>query len=142
MILRMSEIELEYTGELTTHCVHKESGAEITMDGPKDIGGPGKHFSPTDLTAASLGGCMLTLLGMQAKRLGVDVKGTKARVRKEYSPTPPRRIKTIRVEIFCPQEFDQEVTQALISAMASCPVHFSLHPEVEQQIEYHWGKAL
>ena len=137
----MSKIELEYLGDLQTHCTHEDSGAEITVDAPKEVGGAGAYFAPTDLLAASLGACMLTLMGLAAKRFGVDVKGTKVSVRKEMRTSPPGRVKTIWISIYCPKEFNEEVTKNLITAMKTCPVHQSLHPDVEQKIEYFWGRS-
>ena len=73
----MTHIKVSYTGDFETEC-HHESGALVRTCPPKDLGGSGKNFSPTDLLAASLASCMLTLMGMTAKKMGFDLHGATA----------------------------------------------------------------
>ena len=135
----MAGVDVWFEGELSTRCVHEESGAEIFTDAPKDNKGLGRVFSPTDLVAASLGSCVLTLFGIVAKRLNLDLKGTRAHVTKEMQSAPLRRIGALTVEIYCPQTFAPEVVEKLIKAVETCPVHHSLHPDIVQTFVYHWG---
>ena len=98
----MTEIDIWYEGDLSTRCVHSDNKAEVLTDAPKDNQGLGRVFSPTDLFAASLGSCMLTLMGIAAKRLNIDIKGMRANVTKEMASAPARRIGKLKVEFFCP----------------------------------------
>ena len=66
----MVEVVIEYSGELHTRAVHGPSRAEIETDAPTDNHGKGERFSPTDLVAAALGSCMLTVMGILAERHG------------------------------------------------------------------------
>lgn len=137
----MTEIDIWYEGDLATRAVHSDNQAEIRTDAPKDNQGLGRVFSPTDLFAASLGSCMLTLMGIGAKKLQVDIRGTRAKVTKEMAAAPLRRIGKLRVEFFCPHSLSQDVIDKLIRLAETCPVHQSLHPDVICEFIYHWGTA-
>ena len=137
----MSDIRIQYLDELSTRCVLEDSGAEIITDAPKDNFGRGQMFSPTDLVAASLGSCVLTLIAIVAKKLSVDVSHMSAIVEKEMAAKPYRRIGKITVKVHCPRSFSEDIQQKLEKAGRECPVHHSLHPEIIQQIEFSWGSA-
>ncbi len=136
----MAEIDIFYEGDLATRVVHLENGAEIATDAPKDNQGLGRFFSPTDLLAVSLGSCALTLMGIAARRLQIDLKGLRARVTKEMQTAPVRRIGRVTIELYCPQRFGEEVTRKLSHAAENCPVTLSLHSDVVQTFIYHWGQ--
>ncbi len=135
----MAGVDVWYEGSLSTRCVHLDTQAEIVTDAPLDNQGLGRVFSPTDLLAASLGSCVLTLMGMVAKRLQLELKGTRAHVTKEMLSSPSRRIGALTVEVYCPYTFAPDVVEKLIKAAETCPVHHSLHPEIVQTFKYHWG---
>jgi putative redox protein len=137
----MTEIEIWYEGDLSTRCVHSENGTEIFTDAPKDNQGLGRVFSPTDLFAASLGSCMLTLMGIAAKRLNVDLKGTRVKVTKEMASAPARRLGKITLQFFCPIRPSEEAIAKFIQMAENCPVHKSLHPDIIIDASYHWGSA-
>ncbi len=135
----MAQIEITYEGDLATRCVHSENKAEILTDAPKENKGQGRVFSPTDLFAASLGSCMLTLMGIAAKGLQIDIQGMRATVSKEMTSVPSRRISKLCVAFSCPHRFSDEVTAKLIHAAEHCPVHHSLHPDIVLEFTYSWG---
>jgi putative redox protein len=137
----MVHIDIWYEGELSTRCVHAQNGAEIVTDAPKDNQGLGRVFSPTDLFAASLGSCMLTLMGIAAKRLHVDLKGMRARVDKEMAASFFRRIGKLKVAFICPHAVSEEIAAKLVQAAETCPVHKSLHPDIVLEFTYRWGPA-
>lgn len=134
----MTQIKIFYLGDLRTECTH-ESGMKIFTDAPKDNQGKGENFSPTDLLAASLGTCMMTLMGIVARKLGVDLKGMSAEVIKEMANTPHRRIGTLRVRIYSSFSPDSATREKLEKAALECPVHHSLHPDVKIETEFVWG---
>lgn len=134
----MVKIKAAYLGDSKIDCTH-ESGAVIQTDIPKDIGGDGKLFSPTDLFAASLGTCMLSLMGLAAKKVGFDLKGATAEIEKIMSTSPPRKIAKIVVRIRCPKAADAEIQAKLEQAALHCPVHLSLHPDIQEEIDFVWG---
>ena len=137
----MAKIDIYYTGNLSTRSVHSENGAEIVTDAPKDNQGRGEMFSPTDLVGAALGSCVLTLIGIAAQKLKVDISGIRAEVEKEMVAKPARRIGKITVSVSCPRDFSADIKSQLEKAGSLCPVHHSLHPEIIQEFHFSWGKA-
>ncbi len=111
----------------------------MLTDAPKDNMGEGAHFSPTDLVGTALGTCMLTIMGIVAQRDDIDLSGTTARVVKEMSASPPRRIASLTVEIRVPRQLTEEQQQKLRNAALTCPVHKSLHPDVAVPVEFVFG---
>ncbi len=136
----MIKIDIYYEGNLRTRCVHAENKSEIQTDAPKDNMGKGELFSPTDLVAAALGSCVATLMGIMANKLKVDLTGLRLTVEKEMAHTPSRRLGRIVLHIYCPQTFDAEVKRKLEIAGSQCPVHQSLHPDIQQEFFFHWGE--
>lgn len=126
----MVEILIEYEGGLHCSAQHGPSKTRISTDAPVDNQGRGESFSPTDLFATSLGTCMMTIMAIYAQKHGVDLKGTKVRVEKHMKENP-RRIGRLVVEMTIPASLDENRKRALEAAALSCPVHKSLHPEIE-----------
>ena len=135
----MVAIQVEYQGDLHCKAVHGPSGTELSTDAPKDNQGRGESFSPTDLVATALGTCMLTIMGIMARTLAIDIAGTSATVEKEMTATAPRMIQSLTVKIHVPHSLSSEDQQKLERAAHTCPVHKSLHPDVQTPIEFTWG---
>lgn len=135
----MVAIQIEYQGDLHCKAVHGPSGTELPTDAPVDNQGRGESFSPTDLVATALGTCMLTIMGIAARTLNIDITGTQATVKKEMTTTAPRRIESLTVNIHVPHALSAEDRQKLERAAHTCPVHKSLHPDVKTPIEFTWG---
>jgi putative redox protein len=132
-------IDIRYEGETVCALVH-ESGALIETCAPKDIGGEGNRFSPTDLVAAGLASCILTTVAMWAQRQGWDLSGATAHVSKEMTTTAPRRIARLATNLTIPPGALPETERERAETIAhGCPVHKSLHPEVDAPIEFVWG---
>jgi len=134
----MVEISIKYLGDLRCEARHEPSGTVITTDAPVDNEGRGESFSPTDLAATSLGACMLTIMGIAARKQGVDLGNTQVKVLKEMTPKPPRRIAKLTVVFTIPLPASHEKRAMLEEAARSCPVHLSLHPGVEQEMRFDW----
>lgn len=134
----MVSIQIEYQGDLHCNAVHGPSQAQLNTDAPTDNQGRGESFSPTDLVATALGTCMLTIMGIQARTLGVNIDGATATVEKEMSSTVPRRIHSLTVKIHVPHALSAEDRQKLERAAQACPVHKSLHPDIHMPIEFVW----
>ncbi len=137
-VVQMTRMKVLYLGDLHTECTH-ESGAKIETDAPKDIMGKGEAFSPTDLFAVSLGACMLTIMGIVASKVGVELKGTTAEVEKEMVSVPHRRLGKIIVRIRSPQLPDPQIREKLEKAASECPVHHGLHPNIKVELDFVWG---
>jgi putative redox protein len=134
----MVEMFLEYRGGLECTATHGPSGAALTTDAPVDNHGKGESFSPTDLTATSLGVCMMTVMGIAAEKRGVELKGTTVRVRKHMTTDPPRRIAKLEVEFDLPLPKDHPDRETLEYTARNCPVMLSLHPSIEKPVSFRW----
>jgi putative redox protein len=135
----MVEINVTYNGQLRTTATHGPSQSTLITDAPKDNMGKGEAFSPTDLVATALATCILTTMGIVAQRRELDMNGATARVTKEMVSTPFRRIGRLAVTVHMPHKLGDEDRQRLENAAHTCPVHRSLHPDVEAPITFTWG---
>ncbi len=127
-----------YEGEKHCSVVHAPSSSTIETDAPLDNNGKGQRFSPTDLVAAALGSCILTVMSILAERDGVDMKGATATVEKIMN-TSPRRIASLAVTVTMPRGIDPSFRTKLENAANTCPVHKSLHPDISAPIVFIWS---
>ena len=131
---------LVYNGALRCTAVHNQSGSGLETDAPTDNRGKGERFSPTDLTATSLGLCLITTMAIKATDMGIELAGATVDVQKHMSKEPPRRIVKIEVWVKLPAlDLSDKDRQILEAAGNACPVARSLHPDLEQAISYQWG---
>src|SRR5437016_4761293 len=137
----MVQIDITYQGDLRCQAKHGPSGTILDTDAPVDNMGRGQSFSPTDLVATALGTCMLTTMGIAAKRIGVDLNGTTASVAKEMSAAPPRRVVRLPAAISSPAKVSDEERRTLEHAALNCPVMRSLHPEIQAPVTFAWDQA-
>jgi len=131
-------IEASYDGELHCTATHGPSGRTLTTDAPTDNGGKGESFSPTDLVATGLATCVLTICGLISRRHGVDLAGTRVRVEKEMVNTPHRRIGRLVTVVTLPADLQLEeaMRKRLEIGAGHCPVHQSLHPDIDAPIVF------
>ncbi len=137
----MTEVTVRYQGDLHCELHHGPSGATFTTDAPVDNQGKGEAFSPTDLVGAALGSCILTIMGIMAQRNSWDLSGTTAKVTKEMVAAPLRRIGRLAVRIHIPHDLPADVRQKLEAGAHTCPVHKSLHPDIEAPLTFSYGAA-
>jgi uncharacterized OsmC-like protein len=124
-----------YMGDLRTESIHLQSGKTIITDAPIDNQGKGKAFSPTDLVATALASCMLTIMGIVAKRDGIMIEGTTAEVEK-IMVSNPRRIGEIRLKINFPHPISGKDQVKLERAAHTCPVSGSIHNDLNEIVEF------
>jgi putative redox protein len=74
-----------------------------------------------------------------AERHGVNLAGMTAETEKVMSAEPPRRIAALRTRITVPLPADHPHRARLEAAAHSCPVHGSLHPEIDAAVEFLWS---
>lgn len=132
----MVSIEGRYLGGLRCEATHKPSGRTLTTDAPVDNMGKGETFSPTDLVATALGTCIVTIIAIVAERHGLDVTGATFRVEKHMAASPTRRIGRLPVTVRLPATLSAESRKLLEQAAHTCPVHKSLHPDVDASINF------
>ena len=130
--------KVTYLGNLRTESTHLKSGNSFLTDAPTDNNGKGEAFSPTDTVATGLASCMLTVMGIKAQDLGLDMTGTNAEVTKTMA-SDPRRISKIEVVVTFPFEADAKSKTILERTASTCPVHYSLHPDIEKVIVFNWN---
>ena len=129
--------KVTYLGGLRTEAQHLASQEIIITDAPKDNQGKGEAFSPTDLVATALASCMITIMGIKARDLGIDLTGTKAEITKIMG-TEPRRISTLQIQLTFNSSFDSKTQTLLERAALTCPVAHSLHPDIRQEVLFIW----
>ena len=129
--------KVTYTGELRTTCEHLRSENSFITDAPIDNNGLGQAFSPTDTVATGLASCILTMMGIKANGLEIDLTNTTAEVTKHMA-TEPRRISKIEIDLSLPIAISEKHRKILIHTANTCPVHYSLHPDIEKAITFNW----
>jgi putative redox protein len=133
-------IEAVYAGGQSCRATHGPSGVQLTTDAPVDNGGKGSSFSPTDLVATALGTCIMTIMGLVSERHQLRLDGMTVRVEKEMIQQPVRRIGSLRTVVTIPANAcdDPEMRKRLETAAGHCPVHQSIHPDIDAPIEFRW----
>ena len=134
----MKTVDTKYEGGLRTSSVHLKSQNTFQTDAPIDNNGKGETFSPTDTVAAALGSCMMTVMAIAGEKKNLDMTGMNLSTEKVMSANP-RRIAALKVDFYwddCPLN---EVQKMWIKDIGlNCPVALSLHPELRQEINFHF----
>jgi uncharacterized OsmC-like protein len=132
----MATIKNEYLGNLRTEGVHIPSGNKIITDAPIDNMGKGEAFSPTDLMSFSLSACMMTIMGQVAQRENISMEGLTTDITKIMA-TEPRRVSEIHVSFNWPSiDMSDKQKKMLINAAKTCPVAFSIHPDIKLEVTF------
>ncbi|MBF2707788.1 OsmC family protein [Flavobacterium soyangense] len=129
--------KVTYLGDLRTSSIHLQSGSEIISDAPLDNNGKGEAFSPTDTVANALASCMMTVMGIKARDLNVDFKGSTAEVTK-IMQAEPRRISAIEIVFDMNVATDEKTKTILERTAMTCPVFLSLNREIDKRISFNW----
>jgi len=128
--------KVEYKGHLRTISTHIKSGEQIITDAPIDNNGKGEAFSPTDMVANSVATCMLTIMGITAKKRNLNIDGTIAMIEKIMAANP-RRISKLNIEVVFPNKnYTAEDKELLIKVALNCPVIMSIHPNIEKNVSF------
>jgi uncharacterized OsmC-like protein len=133
----MPTSKITYQGDLRTICIHLQSGKQIITDAPTDNNGKGEAFSPTDLVATALGSCMVTIMGIKARDLEVDLTDSTLEITK-IMQAEPRRIGKIVVTLNMNVATSHKNKIILERSAMNCPVLLSLHPEIEKEVTFNW----
>ena len=128
----------KYLGELRTEVRHSASGQSFITDAPVDNNGKGEAFSPTDTVCAALSSCMMTLMGIYAERENIHLEGLHSTITKHMAANP-RRISKIEIDFVWPEPAATDHQKEMLRRAAlTCPVSFSLHPDIEQVITFNF----
>lgn len=136
----MHTSEILYIGDLRTQAIHLQSEHTLETDAPVDNKGKGERFSPTDLVAAALGSCMLTIMGIAANTHDIDIINTRILIDKIMIADPLRRIGEIVVNIYMPtgKKYTEKQKKILSTAAYTCPVYLSLNERTIKTVHFHW----
>ncbi len=126
-----------YKGELRTQLKHERSGDVVVTDAPVDNNGKGEAFSPTDLMAASLGSCILTVMGIKCRNMEYNMLGDKCDIVKVMA-SDPRRVSEIHVHIEMPAGSSKKDRMILEHTALTCPVAQSIHPDIRVNLQFNW----
>jgi putative redox protein len=132
----MSRFKIAYQEGLTTAVTSEQGQLHFYTDAPKEHGGKGEYMSPTDLFAASLGSCVLTIMGIFAKKLQLPFQQVYADV--EKTPSPTGGIAEITIHVYYPHSIDASAKEKLEQAAKNCPIHHSIDPKIQQKIVFHY----
>ena len=133
----MTKIRTFYIGDLKTEAEHLKSGSKIMTEAPEDNNGKGEMFSPTGLFAASLGSCILTIMGISAQAHGFSVDGTRIETEKIMTSNP-RRVGELKLDIYLPRnDYSEREMRFIETAVKTCPVANSVHPDIIKNITFH-----
>ena len=132
-------ISVEYEGGLRCRATHGPSQNQFITDAPVDNHGKGESFSPTELVATALATCMATVIGFKAQQKGYDIAGMKVSVEKHMSADSPRRIVGLPITIQIPLPEDHPDRKLLEATALGCPVHHSVHPDIDKPVTFVWG---
>jgi len=124
-----------YLGNKKVDMTHGPSGVSIITDAPKDNHGEGSSFSPTDLFTVSLGSCIITTMAIYAERNGIALSGSTFELEKIMFPDP-RRVGAIPLKVRMPAELSKENRETLERVAHTCPVHKSVHPDMQIDIQF------
>jgi uncharacterized OsmC-like protein len=122
---------------LSCRLVHGPSGSTLTTVPPRDNGGTGTSFSPTDLVGAALAACALSTMALAAQREGLPWGNARAAVEKRMTAAP-RRIGELVLRFDMPREVRPADRPRFEEIARTCPVARSLHPDVGVPMEFRW----
>ncbi len=131
----MTSITGEYQGSLRTKLTHKSSNTQLITDAPIDNHGKGESFSPTDLLAAALGSCMVTIMGIRANTKNINLAPFQFQIKK-IMQTSPRKVGRVEIEIVCSKDIPLEDRVYLEKEARECPVALSLSKDLEQRVTF------
>ncbi|MBI5744693.1 MAG: OsmC family protein [Elusimicrobia bacterium] len=129
------KINAVYSGDGQVELVHALSGSKLVTDLPPDNGGKGRTFSPTDLAAASVASCVLTIMAKLAEREGINFFGAAFEIEKHMQENP-RRIARLTGVITLPAGLEPKQREKLLACVKACPVSRSLHPDIKLEFEF------
>jgi putative redox protein len=136
----METILTVYQGELRTQATHVKSGYQLITDVPKEHGGKGEAFSPTDLFCASLVSSMLSVMGGVAKSpaFNGNIDGTKIKMTKVMKESP-HMVAEIVIEFDMPKNnFTDEQKKLLETAARNSQVGRSLNNDLKQTVIFNY----
>lgn len=133
----MSKVQVELGENLRVEGRYEGKTSSWITDVSKEFGGIQEYGSPVDMLMGSLAACIVSVMGITAKKIGLGIQGTRVEV--EYKYAPDHTIEKINIIVRCPKQLDDAVTIQLEKACLKCPVHRSLSSHIEKTHHFYWG---
>lgn len=107
------------------------------LDGKKPLytafNNPREDVNPGEMLCASLGACMMTMVGFMASKHGDNAQGTSVEVTPKFDEKHSRMIGFELTFVF-PASFTPEQKEKYAKLAQSCPVHNSLREDMTYQV--------
>ena len=122
------------------HCTYQgNTQVEIAKEGCADTlhtehDGKNRYFTPGDVLAGALGACTLTMMEAVAARRCKSLSGAQITLKPVFAPNAAG-LQKISLLITLPEGTDETMRQVYLSAAQNCPVHKSLNPAIEFDIQ-------
>lgn len=94
---------------------------------------PREDLNPGEMLCASLGACMLTMVGFMASKRGEDAVGTEVRIAPEFDEKHTQ-ITAMEISFLFPSHFTAAQKEFYSRAAQTCPVHNSLRADIAYTI--------
>ena len=112
--------------------------AGFSQEQPKGLSKKDKKEAKRERINA-LGSCMMTIMGIKARDMELDLTNVKIEVEK-IMKADPRRIGGVNLTFHFPEGFTADDKQRVILERAAhtCPVIYSIHPDIEVKVDFRW----
>ena len=94
---------------------------------------PRTDMNPGELLCASLGACMMTMVGFLASRRNENVTGTRVEVEPSFDEKHSR-ITALTITFLFPEHLTQTQKDFYAKAAQGCPVHNSLREDIAHKV--------
>ena len=124
----MAVITTKLEGNLVTL-----GGAENRQAVRTEYNEPRENMNPGELLCASLGACMMTMVGFLAVRRNENVTGTRVEVEPAFDEKHSR-ITAMTITFHFPEHLTQTQKDFYAKAAQGCPVHNSLREDITYKV--------
>ena len=124
----MAVITTKLEGNLVTL-----GGAENRQAVRTEYNEPRENMNPGELLCASLGACMMTMVGFLAVRRNENVTGTRVEVEPAFDEKHSR-ITAMTITFHFPEHLTQTQKDFYAKAAQGCPVHNSLREDIAHKV--------
>ena len=136
----METLHTVYFQDLRTQVTHVKSGYQLITDVPKEHGGKGEAFSPTDLFCASLVSSMLSVMGGAARNPAFNgtIDGTIVRTTKIMKENP-HSVEEVIIEFDMPKNNFTDAQKKILEAAAfNSQVAKSINTGLKQTVTFNY----
>ncbi len=108
----------------------------FSTDLPVTFGGLAEFPTPSTMLGSTLASCMMSLLSVLASKKGSELTGMCISAQAEESS---EGVNKISLDIYVPLAPDHPLRPLLEKSARHCPIHRSLHPDIQVELTWHWG---